>query len=139
MLQNTYTTRTDLSTEEVMYLVRVRDLLRSGRIPIEQFQMDTIGGHVDIGSDDPTCGTVGCIAGWMAALARVDIYKPHEPSTSEQVGDIAARCHLHREKFRPLFYPNDRIMNKATPADGATAITNFLDGKSRPWAFLYRK
>jgi hypothetical protein len=121
MLDRTnYTTRTDLSPEELMLLIRVRTGLETGEIDTKHFVMDTLW-----------CGTYGCIGGWMDHYARQNAKGNGDQSGSRHYWTI-----LNLSKFRPLFYPTAWKMHVATPADGIQAINNFLAGRSRPWGFM---
>lgn len=155
MLANTYTIRTDLTTEETLYLVRVREMLLKNQIPEDQFRMDTFGGAVSTSNNmretrrKISCNTVGCIAGWMSALASVEYKGPiwekaeyglwERPSfvnVTEGMAQILRQEHYGDPKFKLLFYPTNWVMESATPADGIRAITNFLANKKRPWGFM---
>lgn len=157
MLANTYTTRTDLTTEEILYMVRVREMLLKKQIPQAQFNMGVFGayvggekGEMNETHREITCNTVGCIAGWMCAIASVEYNGPiwklngeyvlwERPAFSDATTGMASilrQEHYTDSKFKFLFYPTEWVMHKATPADGVRAITNFLANKKRPWGFM---
>lgn len=134
MLDNSYTTRTDLTLEEVTALVRVRTALERGEITVKQFHMDTIwsGAHSQ-------CKSMGCIGGWMGSFRQESHAKENldfRPQNLRGGIDDKFMQHMHDGKFRPLFFPSDWIMNSALPEEGIRAINNFLQGMKRPWQFM---
>lgn len=116
MLAKTDTIRTDLTAEELTYLIRVRTGLETGEITAEMFEMSQIW-----------CGTAGCLGGWMGHFKCED-------NNDKKHKHLYA--FIHEQKFKKLFYPTDWKMNCATPADGLRAINNFLADKPRPWGFM---
>lgn len=115
------------------YVTEVRDRLRDGRIDPRHFVMHDV-------LREYTCGTVGCIAGWMLALRWRDGNVPLNMLTLADSGeghveDIVAgvRCEnrdrsvgLNRLFF--LWYPDG-----PTPDQACVAIDAWLSGNNDPW------
>lgn len=131
MLDKTnYTTRTDLEHEEVMALVEVREDLLSGKISAQQFNMSFI--MVPIANDE--CGSIGCIGGWAGIKMGLDFMQTECWMNGSSLSEVRDRVFPKiNYRFRSLFFP--KYWN-ATPADGAKAITRFLNGDNDPWVGL---
>lgn len=110
MLDKTnYTTRTDLSPEEIRALVTVRTKLETGEISLNMGNCcNCIGGHmmVELG----------------VASGPVHI---HDYVYESRHG-----------KFAALFWPRPTYegLLSLTQEGGIQAITNFLNGSDKPWA-----
>lgn len=135
--------RDDLSKSEIWALLRVREALKSGEISAKHFQMDTT-------FDKQSCGTVGCIGGWMGIFTALKKgFSEAEIHDSRKLDAVdrenLERCFLPIEEdpdgiYSTLFYPMTvpgrckyNIGRKATPQDGVNAIENFLRGETYPW------
>lgn len=121
MLDRTsYSTRTDLTSDELMLLIRVRTGLENETIKARQFVMETTW-----------CGTAGCIGGWM------DYFNGRYDDRGYLLSN-RPRSVMGEDIFKALFYPSEWKMKTATPADGIRAINNFLADKAKPWGFMRR-
>lgn len=121
MLKRTDTTRTDLTQEELAYLIRVRTALETGKITPEHFNMGQIW-----------CGTAGCIGGWMGFFWMED-----HKNKSMPLGGLYQ--FIYEQKFKSLFYPIGWKMEAAGVTEGIVAINNFLADKARPWSHMTPK
>lgn len=131
MLAKTDTKRKDLTQEELTYLIQVRTALETGEITEKHFEMETVwtGGSYVVPRKRVSCGTAGCIAGWMGHFWAID---------NQEQGHVGANKFINLAKFDRLFYGwADNTNPKVT--DGIVAINNFLDGEENPWAFLQQK
>ena len=137
-------TRTDLSKRELKYLLQVRGLLISGAITSEHFEMNTFWGdtpkRTTIKALIKNCDSVGCIGGWMAALARTNTKSILSDSGfPEWVDQIATDRFMSEYKWHYLFYPPSVVMLNARPEHAVIAIDNFLIGQKDPWQFMMKK
>lgn len=135
--QKNYLTPDELGIGQDLFdaLIAVRDMLLNGKIGKYRFRMGVIR------DDNLGCGTVGCIAGHCGIYMGMD-----------RDATINAFCldHLNKgSKIMALFYPTsiiddelfchmdiiDRLHDayKATPAQGAQAIQNFLTTGKPEW------
>jgi|SRR5882757_2853051 len=139
--------RTDLTSEEITALHRVKSALISGEIESSQFCMAIYS--------DTSCGTRGCIAGWMAIHSmREDMNTTHMNQLLEMgkndrgISNMEPHIrkyfnHYYDPKFGNLFYPmmdySVRSSKIFTVKNGITAITRFLRGYDHPWGTSRRK
>lgn len=150
-------TRKDLTVGETEALLWVRESLLDGTINMSHFVM---GESLGSTSSSDSCGTAGCIAGWMTVhkmhvdgldqVAVNAVAAEIDRTYSSEMDKVAAKYSqyvdelLERKKFYHLFfmsdyYPNRNKVNKhsgPTPEQGVKAIERFLEGAARPWDFL---
>lgn len=110
------------------YLTRVRDDLRSGKISDEHFSM------MDIIT---SCGTAGCIGGWVLIYRAVDDDVPLDLAEAccarglSELVDAFPSGDEHDCIYNLFFFfPRERML---TAAEGANAIDAWLDGRGSPW------
>src|SRR5882757_7813747 len=132
--------RTDLTERELSLLLQVRAMLMDGTISDAHFDMSLtlqFGAYAHTNylnnmqaSEHISCGTIGCIGGWMTVLSVVS-----ENCFSWKNSNTHHR-HMVDPKFNNLFFPSDVIMKIATPSFAVIAIDNFLKGEQMPWDFI---
>lgn len=94
-----------MTPQERQALMQVRDKLRSGEIPADQFDMC-----------EP-CGSPGCIGMWMLA----------------EMGEWRGLSLPRFRDAAELFFPGDEDPYSATPHQAAQAIDNFLEDGDPKW------
>lgn len=102
----------------------VRDMLKSGKIKDEKFNM----GNFSI-KDDTGCNTIHCIGGWMDTILRPNAERNYNPI---DVYDYNLSLKFEK-RLDKLFFPSDRKMDKAKPSHAVKAINNFLNDKPDSW------
>jgi hypothetical protein len=123
-----------ITQDEYCALVDVMIALEKGEIPDKQFQMSI---HLS------SCGTIGCIAGWMAVKSKGNVYPDihaHFKSVPNSKGINLHNRSTGNNKRLPLerlFYLWSGNGGIPPAKDGAKAIRNFLNGDSHPWKFNF--
>lgn len=102
-------------------LEKVRDDLRSGVIPPENFDMGW-----------SWCGSAGCIGGWVGKYLGLRVLSGE--FTCHDVLELESDD--TRDSLHGLFYPNEQIIPNpysATPSQAAVAIDNYLSSGDPKW------
>lgn len=119
----------EISRKEYRALTRVKEGLESGRyVHVGNHESNVPKGKrafdLSIACERGSCGTVGCIGGWLAREMRYSIQDAEDYVTSTEVDS----------KIRHLFFPPRRIdYEGVTPIQAAQAIENFLRTGNPSW------
>jgi len=135
--------RNDLTELETHLLLRVREGLETGTISPSQFNMEKIARNA-------ACGTVGCLAGWMAVTNMKDLGFTQKEIRSEVSSEASTWdrnpyfLHVDEPKFASLFFPpvhaitDDGGWTSLTVDQGIIALDRFFAGFAEPWDFASR-
>lgn len=123
-----------LSEAELVALVRVQERLARGEIPMHQNE-HTKGNAFDMYEDyrENSCGSVGCIAGWMAwDLAG------GEQAKADEVLSRTRKLFTRDGMLQQLFFPTkaQKDWGKITPGEAVEAIGNFLITGDPKWDYV---
>jgi hypothetical protein len=126
-------------------LVKVRNGLKSGRIPEDHFNMGVIvsSGDREIQGH---CGTVGCIGGWMGiylsrqySVALKDYCALKNGYDLEDFVVDQSRTYGYRDLFFPHVLDDlDISWSAVTPGMAVDAIDNFLNTGKPDWEKVVR-
>ncbi len=125
----------NFSAQEKKAAVKVLKMLEEGKLKgrdwMKEAQMPGETGCVfnmgQVLHRDQTCGTVGCIAGWMAAhMGRSDLQADH---LFQQMYHRSAELH---NLFMAQGYSRS-YMESAQPKNGARALRNYLETGKVDW------
>jgi len=95
--------------------------------------------NMSITSKRYSCGTVGCIGGWLWILMNAESIEKDEKDghfhlTDEQMGLVDDYVESNGGNMKELFYPPGVFSYKAiTPAQAAKAIDNYLETGDPDW------
>lgn len=124
-----------LTEEKVLKALRkVQRKLRTGEIDPIHFNMETC-------ADKTSCGTVGCIGGWLGLeLIGVKRAKLRHTWAATNIMDDATEVVKTKPGLHALFYHYSNADYRArTPKEAVKAITEFFKGERHPWQALDAK
>lgn len=110
----------------------VRNDLAEGTISAAQFKMDTVFEPISRDEFERSCGSVGCIGGWMVHKRRIAEGLPIAmiSNLTTVIKDVQAQNVERADALDRLFFG---WTEGAGVDDGIRAIDNWLGGDNDPW------
>ena len=131
MLAQNFKTPADLGLDDKMYEahIKVLGMLERGDLRHEELKSGLIGSGEMFNMSWPKveleCGTVACIGGWVAILAKED---PEDWVSSRHRSE-----QLHRLYYPPIMSTGVGLYSKITVEQAAIALRNFLTFGEARW------